>query len=291
MENFNLDVISELQLLPLKSKDKFFEDISSKISSKTKVLFLSHITSPTGLVFPIKDIIDFANERKIITIVGNIFLEIKSMIKNLFIVFALAGLGLPGTSGFLGEFLVLTGTFQKNYLVAMLATFGVVLGAAYMLWLTKRVIFGVTKNDQIKNLKDVLKSKYPVVTFSNKMRKFDKRIKNKAIKKIIKSILKKQRPLTKEIRIGQLKKMFFTVNGKVLQDQKSKPVGCLIVMTDVTRLKQLEAMRRVFVANVSHELKTPITSIGGYIETAQGDIPLKTKAVKDDFLFLTKNKY
>ncbi len=76
----------------------------------------------------------------------------------LFIVFALAGLGLPGTSGFLGEFLVLTGTFQKNYLVAMLATFGVILGAAYMLWLTKRVIFGVTKNDQIKNIKDVNKS-------------------------------------------------------------------------------------------------------------------------------------
>ncbi len=76
----------------------------------------------------------------------------------LFVVFALAGLGLPGTSGFLGEFLVLTGTFQKNYIVAMLATFGVVLGAAYMLWLTKRVIFGQVKNDQIKNLKDTNKS-------------------------------------------------------------------------------------------------------------------------------------
>ena len=75
----------------------------------------------------------------------------------LFIVFALAGLGLPGTSGFLGEFLVLTGTFQKNYLVAMLATFGVILGAAYMLWLTKRVIFGQVKNDLIKSLKDVNK--------------------------------------------------------------------------------------------------------------------------------------
>ena len=73
----------------------------------------------------------------------------------LFIVFALAGLGLPGTSGFLGEFLVLAGTFQKNYLVSMLATFGVVLGAAYMLWLTKRVIFGNTNNNEIKNLKDI----------------------------------------------------------------------------------------------------------------------------------------
>ena len=106
---------------------------------------------------------------------------------------------------------------------------------------------------------------------------YDKKLKNKALKKIIKSILKKQRPITKEIRIGQMKKMFFTVNGKVLKDQKLKPVGCLIVMTDVTRLKKLEAMRRVFVANVSHELKTPITSIGGYIETAQKDISLKTK--------------
>ena len=76
----------------------------------------------------------------------------------MFLVFALAALGLPGTSGFLGEFLVLAGTFQKNYLVAMLATFGVVLGAAYMLWLTKRVIFGTTNNSEIKTLNDINKS-------------------------------------------------------------------------------------------------------------------------------------
>jgi len=75
----------------------------------------------------------------------------------LFLIFALAGLGLPGTSGFLGEFLVLTGTFQKSYLVAMIATFGVVLSATYMLWLTKRVIFGDTNNNEIKTLKDVNK--------------------------------------------------------------------------------------------------------------------------------------
>ena len=72
-----------------------------------------------------------------------------------FLIFALAGLGLPGTSGFLGEFLVLTGAFQKSYLAAMLAAIGVILGAAYMLWLTKRVIFGNTTNNEIKTLKDV----------------------------------------------------------------------------------------------------------------------------------------
>ena len=75
----------------------------------------------------------------------------------LFLIFVLAGLGLPGTSGFLGEFLVLTGVFQKNYLIAMIATFGVVLGAAYMLWLTKRVIFGTTNNEEIKKLEDINK--------------------------------------------------------------------------------------------------------------------------------------
>ena len=82
----------------------------------------------------------------------------------LFLVFALAALGLPGTSGFLGEFLVLTGTFQKSYLAAMLATFGVVLCAAYMLWLTKRVIFGSTNNSEIKKINDVNKSELIMLT-------------------------------------------------------------------------------------------------------------------------------
>ena len=72
----------------------------------------------------------------------------------LFLVFALAALGLPGTTGFLGEFLILTGAFQKNYFFAIIATIGVVLGAAYMLWLTKRVIFGQVINEDIKSLKD-----------------------------------------------------------------------------------------------------------------------------------------
>ena len=57
--------------LPLESKENFFEDISSKISSKTKVLFLSQITSTTGLVFPIKDIIDFAKDKNLWVIKDN----------------------------------------------------------------------------------------------------------------------------------------------------------------------------------------------------------------------------
>ena len=73
----------------------------------------------------------------------------------LFMVFALATLGLPGTSGFVGEFLVLVGVFKVNFLVAILASFGVILAAAYILWLYKRVIFGKLENIQLKNIKDV----------------------------------------------------------------------------------------------------------------------------------------
>ena len=73
----------------------------------------------------------------------------------LFIIFVLAALGLPGTTGFLGEFLVLLGAFQKSYIVAMIASIGVILGAAYMLWLAKRVIFGEVTNSKIRELKDL----------------------------------------------------------------------------------------------------------------------------------------
>ena len=59
-----------------------------------------------------------------------------------FMVFTLANVGLPGTSGFVGEFLTLIGTFRVNITVATLATLGVILSACYALWLYRKVIFG-----------------------------------------------------------------------------------------------------------------------------------------------------
>jgi len=72
-----------------------------------------------------------------------------------FMVFTLAAIGLPGTSGFVGEFLVLMGTFKKNFLVATIASLGVILGAAYMLWLYKRIIFGEIVNENLKSMLDL----------------------------------------------------------------------------------------------------------------------------------------
>jgi NADH-quinone oxidoreductase subunit M len=79
-----------------------------------------------------------------------------------FMVFILASLGLPGTSGFVGEFLVLMGVFKVNYLVSLLAATGVVLSACYSLWLYRRVVFGEVTNDNVKSLKDI--NKFEVMT-------------------------------------------------------------------------------------------------------------------------------
>jgi NADH-quinone oxidoreductase subunit M len=76
----------------------------------------------------------------------------------IFMIFTLAALGLPGTSGFVGEILILIGAFQKNILVAVLVSSGVIFAAAYMLWLYKRVIFGKINNNELKKICDLNKT-------------------------------------------------------------------------------------------------------------------------------------
>ena len=69
--------------------------------------------------------------------------------------FALANSGLPGTSGFVGEFMVIMGSLQANFWIAFLAATTLVVGAAYTLWMYKRVIYGAVANDRIASLKDL----------------------------------------------------------------------------------------------------------------------------------------
>jgi NADH-quinone oxidoreductase subunit M len=72
-----------------------------------------------------------------------------------FMVFSLANIGLPGTSGFIGEFLTLIGTFRVNTWVASLAAIGTILSAAYALWLYRKVIFGKLEKPSLFNIKDM----------------------------------------------------------------------------------------------------------------------------------------
>ena len=70
-------------------------------------------------------------------------------------IFTMASVGLPGTSGFVGEFLAIIGTFQVNKIVAIIAAIGVIYGACYMLWLYKRVWFSEISNPKIEKLSDL----------------------------------------------------------------------------------------------------------------------------------------
>jgi NADH-quinone oxidoreductase subunit M len=72
-----------------------------------------------------------------------------------FMVFTMANVGLPGTSGFVGEFLTLIGTFQVNTWVTFFAAFGVILSAGYALYLYRRVIFGALTKESLKGMMDL----------------------------------------------------------------------------------------------------------------------------------------
>ncbi len=72
-----------------------------------------------------------------------------------FLIFTMANVGLPGTSGFVGEFLVLLGIFQVNTWIALFATTGVILSAAYGLWLYRRVVFGSLDKESLKAMLDL----------------------------------------------------------------------------------------------------------------------------------------
>jgi len=73
----------------------------------------------------------------------------------IFMFFTMANVGLPGTSGFVGEFLTLMGAFQANTWIAVLATTGVILSAAYALWLYRRVVFGDLIKESLKSITDM----------------------------------------------------------------------------------------------------------------------------------------
>ncbi|TYR35171.1 NADH-quinone oxidoreductase subunit M [Mesorhizobium microcysteis] len=86
-----------------------------------------------------------------------------------FLIFTMANVGLPGTSGFVGEFLTLLGVFRVNTWVALFAATGVILSAAYALWLYRRVVYGALTKESLKGLLDLSTREkliiYPLVFF------------------------------------------------------------------------------------------------------------------------------
>jgi len=120
------------------------------------IQMISHGLVSAALFLCVGVIYDRMHSRLIKTYGGIVSIVPKYSV--LFMLFTLAALGLPGTSGFIGEFLILMAAFKDNFLVAVIASLGVIIGAAYMLWLYKRVIFGKLINSDLKQMIDLNKS-------------------------------------------------------------------------------------------------------------------------------------
>ncbi|NOR05311.1 MAG: HAMP domain-containing protein, partial [Deltaproteobacteria bacterium] len=92
-------------------------------------------------------------------------------------------------------------------------------------------------------------------------------VRNTVLQQFVKNALSSQEAVEKEIVLSSDSDRFLNGHGTLLRDAEGKQIGALIVLNDVTRLLRLEKIRREFVANVSHEIKTPITAIKGFVET------------------------
>ena len=117
------------------------------------IQMLSHGVVSAALFLIVGIVYDRQHSREITHYGG--LVERMPVYAAVFMLFMLASVGLPGTSGFVGEFLVLVGAFKANTWVAALATTGIILGAAYMLYLYRRVIYGKLKLEHLKDILDL----------------------------------------------------------------------------------------------------------------------------------------
>jgi NADH-quinone oxidoreductase subunit M len=120
------------------------------------IQMISHGLVSAALFFSVGIVYERMHSRQIRTYGGLVSIMPKYAV--FFMIFTLGAVGLPGTSGFVGEFLILMGAFKDNFLVATIASLGVILSAAYMLWLYRRVFFGKLINKDLLKSKDLNKS-------------------------------------------------------------------------------------------------------------------------------------
>lgn len=118
-------------------------------------------------------------------------------------------------------------------------------------------------------------------TFSVRGEPLSSIVKSDEIVELARELLKTDKSFSAEVKTK--KGRVLDVHGTILKSQNSQKLGAVLVFNDITKMIELKTHRTEFVANVSHELKTPLTAIQGYLETLQGDV-LDDKATVEKFL-------
>jgi NADH-quinone oxidoreductase subunit M len=117
------------------------------------VIMISHAFVSSAMFAGVGFIYDRMHTRQVSDFGG--IVNTMPIFASLFMLFAMANAGLPGTSGFVGEFMVIVGSIKAGFWVAFWAATTLIIGAAYTLWMYKRVIFGPVANDKVAQLKDI----------------------------------------------------------------------------------------------------------------------------------------
>ncbi|MBN1105545.1 MAG: PAS domain-containing protein [Deltaproteobacteria bacterium] len=144
-------------------------------------------------------------------------------------------------------------------------------------------VFGVDPDERIVNMNDAASRILGCDRSRVKGQSIQEAVRNPGLQKLIRTALSREEPVEEDILFYGEEEQILNAHGTPMRDAAGGRSGVLIVLHDMTRLRRLENIRRDFVANVSHEIKTPITAIKGFVETLL-DGALKTPKDAERFL-------
>ena len=130
-------------------------------------------------------------------------------------------------------------------------------------------VIAVDKEEQIISINQAAAQLFEIDLESFQNRSIQETIRNLPLQQIVSRALSSSQPIQEDIVLYQNQQRILDVKSAPLLDAEHNLVGTLVMLNDVTQLRRLENMRRDFVANVSHEIKTPLTAIKGFVETLQ----------------------
>ena len=128
-------------------------------------------------------------------------------------------------------------------------------------------VIAVDSTDRILNINDAAAQLLGIEADGARGRGIQEVVRNSDLQRLIKETRARGSHVEGEIVLRDQGEKFIRIHGAVLKGAEGDVIGALVVLNDMTKVRRLENIRREFVANVSHELKTPITSIKGYVET------------------------
>jgi two-component system phosphate regulon sensor histidine kinase PhoR len=129
-------------------------------------------------------------------------------------------------------------------------------------------VVAVDADERILRLNEAAARFFGVEVLAAQGRRIQEVVRRAELQRFVSRALESRNPVEGDIVLhNERGEVYLQAHGSVLRDSHGQNIGALVVLNDVTRLRRLESIRRDFVANVSHELKTPITAIKGFVET------------------------